>query len=65
MPYSQDEIDALKAAMAAGVQTVEYAGRKTTFMSRKDMVEQLAAMEREVNPCSAPRFSDTVYDRGC
>jgi hypothetical protein len=48
-----------------GVLEVEYAGRKTRFRSLAEMKQTLQMMRDAVAPSSAaPRFSDTIYDRG-
>lgn len=66
MAYTQTDIDNLEAALATGVLTVEYAGRRTTFRSQAEMLQQLQRMKDAAAPrSSAPRFSDTIFERGC
>lgn len=54
MAYTQAQLDALDAALAAGVLTVEYDGRRTTYRSQQDMERQRAIMARQLAGAAAP-----------
>jgi hypothetical protein len=54
MAWTQDDIDALKAAMSKGVKRVRYTSGETEYQSVDDMRKLLADMEREVSPESNP-----------
>lgn len=63
--WTQEEIDALKAAIASGVLTVTYAGppqRSVTYHSLKEMRELLADMNRQ--EIEAPAYRRVKFDRG-
>lgn len=47
MPYSQAQIDALKAALAAGVKQVTFGDQSTTYNSSEEMLTALRHMEAE------------------
>lgn len=46
--WTQEEIDALKAAIASGVLSVRYADRTVTYHSLQEMRALLAEMQRDV-----------------
>jgi hypothetical protein len=48
--WTQEQIDALKAAIATGTLHVAFADRSQTFQSLEDMLNLLALMERTINP---------------
>jgi hypothetical protein len=48
MAWTQAEYDALKAAIARGVQTVSYNNRTVTYHDLESMRELLAEMERDL-----------------
>lgn len=60
--WTQAEIDALKAAVASGVQTVTYSDRTVTYQSLEDMRALLATMEQSVT--GAPRTRFAAHDKG-
>lgn len=65
MAWTQGDIDNLLSAIGEGILETEYAGRKTRFRSLAEMKQTLQMMRDAVAPSSAaPRFSDTIYDRG-
>lgn len=64
MAWSQDDIDALKAAMAKGTKRVRYASGEVEYQSVDDMRKLLADMQREVAPDSAPRRTVARYVSG-
>lgn len=47
MPFSQADIDALKAAIAKGVRRVEYQDKAVTYNSLDEMIRALRLMEDE------------------
>ena len=49
MAWTQTEYDALKAAIASGVQSVRYADRTVTYHSLDAMRSLLASMELELD----------------
>lgn len=48
MAYSQEQIDALRAAIATGVRRVNYNGRDVQYATTDEMLKVLAIMEGEV-----------------
>lgn len=69
MAYTQDQIDALKSALAEGVRSVTHQGVTTVYQTRDEMVAQLAVMEAEVaaaDPNAKPsvRRVRMVYSKG-
>lgn len=64
--WTQNDIDALKAAMATGASRVKYGDKEVFYRSVNDMERQLVRMEQEVN--GRPRRSRTfgIYIKtGC
>jgi hypothetical protein len=51
MPFTQDDIDALKAAIVArqGARTITFSDQSITFESIDDMRKLLADMQADVN----------------
>ena len=47
MPYPQAQIDALKAALAAGVKQVSFGDQSITYNSTEEMLTALRVMEAE------------------
>lgn len=64
--YTQEQLTALKQALARGVRTVSYDGQTVTYQSADDMRKTIAAIERELAGRSplAPRFVTLATDRG-
>jgi hypothetical protein len=63
--WTQEEIDALKAAIASGVLTVSYAGppqRSVTYQSLAEMRALLADMNRQVT--EAPSYRRVQFNKG-
>lgn len=48
MPFSQSDIDALKAAIATGTKRVQFENRLHEYQDTGDMLKALAVMETEV-----------------
>ncbi len=68
MAYTQDDIDALKAVLAAGGRRVKFGSgpdsREVEYFSRAEMLAQLDDMIKEVSPSSvAPRVSFIRHSR--
>ena len=49
MPWTQTDIDNLKAAIASGVLEVEYHDRRVKYQTTTDMLEALSLMQQEVS----------------
>lgn len=49
MPFTQTDIDTLKAAIASGVLEVEYHDRRVKYQTTREMLEALGLMQQEVN----------------
>lgn len=63
MAYTQDQIDTLESALAAGVLEIEYNGKRVKYQSAAEMRRTLADM-KSVNAADPKlRYSDTVFDR--
>lgn len=65
MPFTQTQIDILKAAIAEGALTVKYADKEVTYRSLAEMRQILDMMEAEVNPSTRPskrRYAE--FDKG-
>ena len=52
MPWTDAEREALRSAIARGVQTVVLAGESVTFQKLSDMRELLAEMDRQLGLAS-------------
>lgn len=68
MAWTQDDIDALKRAIATGVRRAEFGSgesrRVQEFRSLAEMKDILADMETEVaGPLAPQRFAVTQFDR--
>lgn len=50
MAFTNDQITALKNAIAEGVLKVKYADKEVEYRSLNDMIRTLKMMESEVNP---------------
>lgn len=64
MSWTKAEYDALKAAIAKGVQSVEYNGRTATYQSLKDMRDLLAEMERDLAGTTTQPFRYAATSKG-
>lgn len=60
MAYSQEDLDALKAAIASGVRTVTSGDTTTTYQNLDQMLKVAALMEQEIAAAAA---SKTTYRR--
>lgn len=65
MAWTQSDLDALKAAIAAGgaVQSVTFSDQTMTFRSLDQMLRLLSVMQREVSGRSGTRYGAT--SKGC
>ncbi|WP_370045490.1 MULTISPECIES: phage head-tail joining protein [Salipiger] len=66
MAYSQDQVDALRAALARGVTRVRMNGEEVQYGSLAEMRRQLREMEAELAgaPVSGPVVSYLKTSRG-
>ncbi|WP_316196980.1 phage head-tail joining protein [Bradyrhizobium sp. SZCCHNS3053] len=68
MAYTQDDIDALKAAIATGARRVKFGSgpdsREVEYRSRAEMIATLDDLVKEVSPSAAlPRVSYVRHSR--
>lgn len=65
MAYTQDDVDALKAAYKTGALRVRYSdGREVLYRTREEIKAILRDMDEEVNPpASTSRVSYAYYSR--
>lgn len=66
MAWTQAEIDTLKKAIVAGVQTVEYGDKRVTYQSMEAMLKALAVAQEEVTNATADgatTYSLAAHDR--
>lgn len=62
MPFSQADIDALKAAIATGTKRVQFENRSVDYQDTGEMLKALAVMESEVTALtSTPVRQIRVY----
>jgi hypothetical protein len=61
MAWTQSDLDALRAAIAAGrgVRSVAFGDQQVTFSSIREMLDLLAEMERSVNTPQRYRLAST------
>lgn len=61
--YTQEQLDALRSAVARGVREVEYDGERVRYNSVEEMLRLISVIERDL---STNRVTRTVYgsDRG-
>lgn len=67
MAFTQNDIDALKSAIATGALSVSYAGppsRSITYRSLAEMQSTLAMMEREVNASGGTNYRLASTSKG-
>ena len=64
MAWTQQEIDALKAAIAKGEKQVAFADRSVTYRSLEEMLAALRLMEAEVAGATRPRQYGVVTRKG-
>ncbi len=65
MAYSQAQLDALRQAIAQGVTTIEYQGKRITYRSLDEMTALEARIARDLAGTSAsPRHSLAAFRRG-
>jgi hypothetical protein len=55
MAYTQTDIDALEAALAAGVKRVRYTDREVEYQDADQMRQQLALMRQELAAATGGR----------
>ena len=66
MSYTQEQVTALKNAVAKGIRTVSTDGHSVTYASTAEMLRVIAIMERDIAAQNAPKsqiFYPT-FDRG-
>ena len=61
MAWTQTDVDALKAAIATGVLTVEYSDRRITYQTTSEMLQALSVMQQEVTLTETGATSRTRY----
>jgi len=67
MAWTQTELDALKAAYAAGTLRVSYDGRTVEYGSEADLIRRIRTIEREIAATSGtpkPNRSLAAFRRG-
>ncbi len=64
MPYTQTQIDALKAAIATGAREVWYGDKRVAYRSLDEMKQTLSIMENEVNGQKPSRRRYFVFSKG-
>lgn len=62
--YTQEQLTALKAAVARGVRTVSYDGQSVTYASTAEMLRIIAMIERELSVTRGPILRTMPTDRG-
>jgi phage terminase small subunit len=63
--YTLEQVQALEAALAQGVQTVEYDNQRITYRSASEMRRQLAEMKRSLGLTPRrDRRAIAEFDRG-
>jgi hypothetical protein len=60
--FTQAQLDALKAAYAAGIRSVTHGENSVTYASMKDMAEAIAQMERALS--GRRRVHYPAFERG-
>lgn len=64
MAWTQNDIDALKAAIAKGVRDVSYGQNRVSYRDLDEMRETLRMMQAEVSGRSRVRVIKTYTSRG-
>lgn len=65
MPFTQEQIDALKAQAATGVRTIQYQDRSVQYQSLEEMLAAIARMEAEIDSSSTSgRSTFATHSRG-
>lgn len=64
MSYTQEQIDALRVAIARGVRKVQINGEIVEYHTLAEMRTLLAEMERTLAPAAVTRRHYPVYTRG-
>ena len=65
MPFSQEQYDALKEAIASGATTITYGDKTVSYRSLAEMKELVRMIEAELFPERQPRRRRLVeIDRG-
>ena len=62
MAWTQADVDRIKAAIARGEKTVQFADRSVTYRSLDEMFKTLQAIEAELG--EAPKRRTVVVDGG-
>ena len=61
MAYTQTELDALKAAFAAGVLRLTYDGKSVEYGSAEDMLRRIRVIEGEIAQAGGKPFPVAGY----
>jgi len=61
MAYTQTQLDALQAALASGVLTVEFDGKRVTYRSLDEVQRAIGTLEKELGQQTADRFTLAKY----
>lgn len=66
MPFTQSDIDLLKAAIASGrgARAITFSDQSVTFNSIRDMLELVAVMEQDVNKSTRRNFRVAATSKG-
>lgn len=63
MAFTQEQVDALKVAIASGVRRVSYGDRDVTYSNLDEMLKALRIMESEVAAAGGTPFLRHSYAR--
>lgn len=64
MAFTQEQLDALEAAIAQGVKSVKYADKEVEYASLKDMLAVRDMMREELGLNVKPRTRFASYNKG-
>jgi hypothetical protein len=64
MAWTQDQLDALDAAIANGTLSVEYADKKVTYRSLDEMLKIRAAMQKALGQTTRSTRIQMIVDKG-
>jgi len=63
MSYTQEQLTALKAAVAKGIKSVTTDGNTVVYASTSEMLQVISVMERQI-ATSRPSYSNPTYSKG-
>lgn len=63
MSYTQEQLTALKSAVAKGIRTVTTDGHSVTYASTAEMLQVISVMERQLTTAK-PSYSNPTYSKG-